>query len=202
MLSRLRLQYPKHLGRACGRGGMGSHRRRTRRRLRLENAVTRIASERASARRQASATYIHIKHPGWSMGGPCGFRIPKPGYRSRCPLMLHATRSVTSDQSHDQSFLTCPNPAKARDVGRGAWHRRAPVTDTQCHHRACPRSYRCSGGRDEDKRQHQRQGWAERHRTVGPVCVPRAEVASARRERALEHPRRISSPCLPPRFFP
>ena len=33
-------------------------------------------------------------------------------------------------------------------------------------------------------------------------CVPRAEVASARRERALEHPRRISSPCLPPRFFP
>ena len=63
-------------GRACGRGGMGRHGRRTRRRLRLENAVTRIAGERASTRRQASATYIYIKHPGGSMGGPCGFRIP------------------------------------------------------------------------------------------------------------------------------
>ena len=50
--------------------------RRTRRRLRLENAVTRIAGERASTRRQASATYIYIKDPGGLMGGPCGFRIP------------------------------------------------------------------------------------------------------------------------------
>ena len=63
-------------GRACGRGGMGRRGRRTRRRLRLENAVTRIAGERASTRRQASATYIYIKDPGGSMGGPCGFRIP------------------------------------------------------------------------------------------------------------------------------
>ena len=38
-------------GRACGRGGMGRHGRRTRRRLRLENAVTRIAGERASTPR-------------------------------------------------------------------------------------------------------------------------------------------------------
>ena len=63
-------------GRACGRGGMGRHGRRTRRRLRLENAVTGIAGERASTRRQASATYMYIKDPGESMGGPCGFRIP------------------------------------------------------------------------------------------------------------------------------
>ena len=62
--------------RACGRGGMGRRGRRTRRRLRLENAVTRIAGERASTRRQASATYIYIKDPGGLMGGPCGFRIP------------------------------------------------------------------------------------------------------------------------------
>ena len=84
-LSGVWLRYPKHLGVHAGAGvcaltssrrGPTRHGRRTRRRLRLENAVTRIAGERASARRQASATYIYIKDPGGSMGGLCGFRIP------------------------------------------------------------------------------------------------------------------------------
>ena len=56
------------------------------------------------------------------MGGPCGFRIPKPGYRSRRPLMLHhqcmQLWSLTSDQSHDQSFFDLSPSGKGR---RGMW---------------------------------------------------------------------------------
>ena len=100
-------------GRACGRGGMGRHGRRTRRRLRLENAVTRIAGERASTRRQASATYIYIKDPGESMGGPCGFRIPmtRPvcarGAPKRRPSMHGANPFQTSESRH-QDYGSAP----------------------------------------------------------------------------------------------
>ena len=57
VLSGLRLRYPKHL--ACMRARGYGHCLRTRRRLRLENAVTRIAGERAK-RKEAGERYIYI----------------------------------------------------------------------------------------------------------------------------------------------
>ena len=110
-------------GRACGRGGMGRHGRRTRRRLRLENAVTRIAGERASTRRQASATYIYIKDPGGLMGGPCGFRIPmtRPvcarGAPKRRPS-VHGANSVSDDVRIESNFL-CSRVSLAPSTFRG-----------------------------------------------------------------------------------
>jgi len=125
VLSGFKVAVSKAHGRACGRGGMGKHRRRTRRRLRLENAVTRIAGERASARRQASATYIYIKDPGGSMGGPCGFRIPmtrpvcargapkrRPSMHGAYPKRSRHLTLETSSPSSQSSAVASPGPAK------------------------------------------------------------------------------------------
>ena len=115
---RVTVAVSKAPGRACGRGGMGRRGRRTRRRLRLENAVTRIAGERASTRRQTSATYIYIKDPGGSMGGPCGFRIPmtRPvcarGAPKRRPSMHGANSQLPSEMKYGnerETFITDEN---------------------------------------------------------------------------------------------
>ena len=108
VLSGLRLRYQKHPEWACMRArGYGQAPSADETSTAAGKCRVRIAGERASARRPASATYLHIKHPGGTMGGP--WRVPRPHDPTSlrqgrsCAETLRAWRKVAS--AGDQRLL-------------------------------------------------------------------------------------------------